>query len=307
MDDNIELRPVSKNPTLPWWSDEFRGMPNSMIRSALFGVFKKGEGVKYDKELICSANGTQIIYTGESLSQFDLGIFLELLHLCRARIANNIMEFGPVEFSVKEFLEKYNESRGGNDANSLLLSIQRLRSASVEISDRQYIYAGHLIHNMIYDKELEKYWLEINPLLANLFGDCGFTKIDTAIRSKLRGKPKAQWIFNFYSSHTETKIFKYSVTTINDLMGVKNKDKYGARRDLKDMMTDVEDATRHAIQVGDEIHVVGWKFTYEISKANKEKVKNVLISLDKNYVFEKSDKPKLVDEANEVEDDDEPF
>lgn len=303
MDDNIKLQLLGENPTTLWWDDEVRGMPNSMIRSALFGVFKKGKSVEYDKELISSATGIQIIFTGTSLNQSDLDIFLELLHISKKRIANNVMEFGQVEILAKDLLKSTNRSAGGGDIEWLLKVIKRLRAADVEIRDRQYIYSGRLVHDLLYDQKLKKYWLQINPSIANIFGACGFTKVDTSIRSKLAGLPKAQWIFNFYSSHMETNIFNYSVKKINELMGVKNLDQYGSGRDLMEMMRKVEDATRHKIEVGDEIHVVGWRFTFELSKGNKESGNNVLILLDKNNIFAKSCKPK-----NDVKDkDDEPF
>jgi hypothetical protein len=59
----------------------YRAIPNCVVKSALFGVVKKGAR-KYCKELeIASWRGNRLIYSGQQLDQNDLDVWLEVVNM----------------------------------------------------------------------------------------------------------------------------------------------------------------------------------------------------------------------------------
>jgi hypothetical protein len=56
---------------LPVWPEPVRGVPNGMLRSALFGAIKKGPRRYMEGEEIAAQDGIEIRYTGQRLDQGD--------------------------------------------------------------------------------------------------------------------------------------------------------------------------------------------------------------------------------------------
>jgi hypothetical protein len=68
---------------LPLWPEPARGVPNDILRSALFAAIQ-GKGREYFKhKLLASYDGVQIRYTGEQLDQSDLDVWEQAIHLAR--------------------------------------------------------------------------------------------------------------------------------------------------------------------------------------------------------------------------------
>lgn len=65
--------------------------------------------------------------------------------------------------------------------------------------------------------EVPGYVIRLNPKLGVLFRDDQFTDVDWTIRHALRGKPLAQWIHGFYSSHARS--YDLKVETLHRLCG----------------------------------------------------------------------------------------
>ena len=60
---------------LPFWPEAVRGVPNGVLRSALFGAIKKGQRRYLEREEIHALDGIRIIYTGLRLDQGDLDVW----------------------------------------------------------------------------------------------------------------------------------------------------------------------------------------------------------------------------------------
>lgn len=76
--------PLTNNVVqLPLWPDAVRAVPNSFLRSALFGAIRKGRRRFIKGEQIAAVDGIEIRYTGERLDQGDLDVWEALLHAAR--------------------------------------------------------------------------------------------------------------------------------------------------------------------------------------------------------------------------------
>src|SRR5713226_8429515 len=78
---NAELkRTFVPSAQLPLWPEPARGVPNDILRSALFAAIQ-GKGREYFKhKLLASYDGVQIRYTGEQLDQSDLDVWGQAIH-----------------------------------------------------------------------------------------------------------------------------------------------------------------------------------------------------------------------------------
>src|SRR3990167_8346897 len=87
------------DPQLLLWPEEMRGVPNGVLRSALFGAIKRGKRRYIEREPIASLGGIAILYTGPRLDQSDLDVWEGALHLARlAKLGDRI------DFTEKGFL-----------------------------------------------------------------------------------------------------------------------------------------------------------------------------------------------------------
>jgi hypothetical protein len=76
-----ERKAVAKVIQLPLWPEAKRGVPNDILRSALFAAIQ-GKGREYVKQhMIAAYDGVKIKYTGEQLDQSDLDVWEQILHL----------------------------------------------------------------------------------------------------------------------------------------------------------------------------------------------------------------------------------
>src|SRR5208283_569608 len=67
----------------PFWPDTDRAAPNTFLRSALFGVVKKGERRYCKNEKLTAWPGHELAYTGQQLDQYDEDVWMHLVHLHR--------------------------------------------------------------------------------------------------------------------------------------------------------------------------------------------------------------------------------
>lgn len=199
-------------PTMPTWADIVRGVPNSVLRSALFGVVAKGRRRFMKGEIIAALEGIQITYTGESLDQGDLDVWQCLLHLAKDSPLGDLCNVPA--YTLLKLLDK--KDTGGN-RTVLHDRLIRLRSGTIEISNAKFSYAGGLLDEIYKDKETRHYVLKLNPKLSNLFEKNQYTLVDWELRQALSGHPLAQWLHGFYASHAQPHPMK--VETLLRLAG----------------------------------------------------------------------------------------
>ncbi|HEK1159515.1 TPA: replication initiator protein A [Proteus mirabilis] len=201
--------------------------PNSVLRSALFGLVEKGKR-KYEKGVVKAAlNGYTIIYTGEQLDQSDFDVWLELLKRFSEGKSENII------FSFNSFLNSINRNTGKKDYLWLKGVLTRLQACSVEIKCKNITYQGTLVTRMIRDEKDSDVvqGVVLNKELFVLFSGKDWTLIDRNVRLSLKGKPLAQWLYSFYCTHK--KPIPYSVEMIKSLCGSESSNIYSFKQTLK--------------------------------------------------------------------------
>ena len=197
---------------LPQWPDTARGLPNVMLRSALFGAVRKGRRRYCKAEQIAAIDGIEIIYTGESLDQGDFDVWQSVLHAVRAQklgVACRVTSYS--------LLKLMGKTDSGKNRATLHERITRLRANAVEVRQGRYCYIGGLLASAAKDDQTQEWVIAIDPMIRPLFASDQFTQVDWAVRHALDGQPLAQWLHSFYASHA--KPFPLKIETLHRLCG----------------------------------------------------------------------------------------
>jgi hypothetical protein len=223
-------------PQLPMWGEPVRGVPNSVLRSALFTATKRGKRQYFERQKIASVDGISVVFTGPRLDQADLDVWEQCLHIARNHGLGNT-----IQFTAHGFLKAIGRSTGNSQHEWLKGAFARLRTSDVEISDGKRTFFGALISSGQRNEENGFYELVLNPRIASLYNDDGWTGEDWEQRKKLIGKPLALWLHGFYSSHS--KPFDYKIETIHKLCGSETKDPYKFKQNFAEAIKDLSEVT----------------------------------------------------------------
>jgi len=229
---------------LPKWPDAVRGVPNAVLRSALFGAVRRGQRAFQQGIEKASIDGVTVIHTGPQLDQADLDVWEHCLHLARTNVLGK-----RIQFTAGGFLTAIGRSTGNTQHEWLKGSLRRLMTSLVELEDGKKTYAGQLIHYWGRDKETGQNVLEINPSIAVLYGSDGWTSIEFEIRRALKKQPLAQWLHGFYCTHARPYPFK--VATIHGLCGSEAKQMFSFRQELRQALTKLAEVTGWTWEIDD--------------------------------------------------------
>lgn len=231
--------------SLPLWPDSVRGVPNAVLRGALFSVSQR-RPIAYERELIASAQGVEIRFTGRRWNQVDLDLLEMILHLARLQPGSKI-----VEFSANAVLKELGRGTSGQDHEELKNGIARLSSGSVEISwvagpDKGRDVGGN---PFITDYErcniTKRYKVEFHRSLLKLYDD-GYSHVHWEERKALGKNSLAKWCHGFYASHALP--FPYKVESLRTLCG-------STVKRLSEFRSMLYAALDHLIEVG---AIVDW-------------------------------------------------
>jgi len=213
VEDHVSTQgPISALAQLPIWPDSVRGVPNSVLRSALFGAIKRGKRAFMLRVQLAAVDGVTVLFTGPRLDQADLDVWEQCMHIARKN------ELGTrIRFAAYGFLKAIGKNTSGANHEWLKGAFARLASSVVEIKDGKKAYFGPMIHHGTRDDESGQYCIEINPAIASLYGKDGWSQSEWAQRQALRGLPIAQWLHGFYITHAEP--YSLKVSTIHRLCG----------------------------------------------------------------------------------------
>jgi hypothetical protein len=166
-------------------------------------------------ERIAALEGIEIFYTGLQLDQDDLDVWQAVLHLCRIQAMGERCFF--TAYELLKLLGK--DDTGGKRGTRKLIDgrLDRLHACTVRIKVGRYSYTGHLIHEIYRDEETKRYEVVLNPKLRGLFEPDQFTQLEWKVRQALDGKPLAQWLHGFFSTHAAPLPIK--VGTLRELCG----------------------------------------------------------------------------------------
>jgi len=182
---------IIRFPTCP---PEKQAAPSSLLRSALFGVVRRGKRA-YKKDVeIASWQGTSITYTGEQLMQSDQDVWLACVEACARQKSTNII------IPQRELIKL--AGRKGVNAQRLWADLKRLAGAVIEIKDGRRAYFGSLVHDAVKDEKTGHIEVSLNPKMLALFGS-NVTHIDTTQRHALK-MDLSKWLQGFICSHKST-------------------------------------------------------------------------------------------------------
>jgi len=229
---------------LPLWPEPVRGVPNSILRSALFGAIKRGKRAYQDGVKKASVDGVTVVHTGPQLDQADLDVWEQCLHL--ARTGGLGVE---IRFTGHGFLKAIGRGTGKSQHEWLKSALRRLMTSLVELEDGKKAYAGQLLHHWYRDEESGQHVMELNPKIAAMYGTDGWTQIEWEQRQSLKKQPLAQWLHGFYSTHAAP--FPYKVETLHRLCGSGTEDLKHYREKLRKALDALSEATGWAWEIDD--------------------------------------------------------
>lgn len=210
---------------LPIWPEPTRGIPNPVLRGALFAAVQGKNRAVFQRELLACQKGLQIRFTGIQLDQSDLDVWEQALHLARLHPLGT-----RCEFSVYGFLKALGRKTGKSEHEWLKNSFARLMGCGVELSDQteRKTYGGSLLEFMRDDLS-GRYVVIINPKILTFY-EGGWTAIDWQDRQLLRGKPLALWLHGYLATHA--KPYPIKIETVRAFSGSSNKQLKGFKRSL---------------------------------------------------------------------------
>lgn len=237
------------------WSEAARCAPNLLLRAALFAALGDAPRRFLDRVELATNADSRLTYTGVQLDQGDLDVWLNLLHIARLQPMGN-----QVRCTAYKLLQVLGRADTGANRQILHKRILRLKATAIELQSGPITYIGSLIQSACKDEVSREYVIVIDPALHPLFARHQFTYLDKAIRQGLSGKPLAQWVHAFYSTHGAP--YPLTAAYLHQLSGSANADPKSFRQKLRRALLDVESVSRRhgcafrATWRGDAVHVV---------------------------------------------------
>ena len=245
----------AKVTRLPLWPEELRTCPSCVLRSALFGVVRRGRRRYLERQIIAAWANTTIRYTGMQLDQADLDVWLAALHIARESGLG-----APVRTSIGTMLKAMGRTQDGRAYEDFNNTIVRLTGCVVEITVNRKTYGGSLIESFERDEDTGRYMLYLNPRLVVLFEDDAFALIDWEQRHGLR-RDLSKWLHGYILSHKATprEPHRIGLEKLRDLCGSETGELKKFRQQIREAMAELQEAsivTRWKITSGDVLEFV---------------------------------------------------
>ena len=206
---------------LALWPEAERGIPNELVRSAVFSAKNRKERREvYGAStplIVPVIGGGEIVYIGEELRQDDETVWMQLVHLAK----ESRSEW--VSFTSLSFLKAVNWPIKGTSYTRLLTSIRRLKTSGLEVYSGRFDkgVSTALITNYEYSKNESTPWkvhvFNKDDQLFFLF-DKLYSRVDWQIRLNLP-EGVATWLHGFFSSHKEP--YDHKIETLAQGAGLK--------------------------------------------------------------------------------------
>lgn len=208
----VPAKPKPEQLSLELWPDAVRGVPNAVLRGALFGVAQVRRTHK-KRTLIAATENYEIRFKGETFNQTDLDALSAMLHLAMPHPLGT-----RVEFSVNSFLRDLGRGTGNTQHEQFKETVVRLIGGVVEITSLrdQMTFIGALVSGAYRDESTGRYVVKFNEDMLTLY-QTGYTLIDAGQRRELGKNALAKWLHGFYASHA--KPFDYRTETLHRLCG----------------------------------------------------------------------------------------
>ncbi|BAL23674.1 plasmid replication initiator TrfA [Azoarcus sp. KH32C] len=191
----VKIGPVVRLPTM---SSGKTVCPNLVLRSPLFAVVRKGTRRGLTREVIASEPGFEVLFTGTQLDQADLDVWLHCLRLSANALGQEIT------VTPFEFCAAIGRGWGSRTTEWLKDALARLGAAtlSVRTENGEFMMRDRMVtFDSFGQGDGTALRFAVPPAMGNLFGTGRWTALLLEVREKLRGKPLAQWLAGFYSTH----------------------------------------------------------------------------------------------------------
>jgi len=210
---------VDTQLTLPFWNEQQRAMPNSILRSCVFGALniRKGKEKRemLEREVLATTGSDSIIYTGIRLDQEHQTLLETLMHIARDQ------QLGErCDVTIYQLLKALDKTDTGGNRKVLLRQLAHLKATAVEIKQGPYSYTGSFVDDAYRDDDTGRVIIILNQKLVALFQPGHYTKLSWEIRRNLT-RPLAKWLHGYYSSHANP--YDVSVQFIHRLCGSETK------------------------------------------------------------------------------------
>lgn len=211
---------------LELWPDEVRGVPNAILRGALFGVGQE-RTVHKKRTLVAAVDGYEIRFKGETFNQTDLDVLEGMLHVAMLHPLGK-----RVEFTVHSFLKALGRKTSGEQHEQFKEQVTRLIGGVIEITDTKakVTFMGTLVSKAFREEESGRYVVIFDKDMLNLY-EAGYSHIDWNQRMALGKSTLAKWLHGFYATHA--KPYPYKVETLHNLCGSSDKSLRSFRQKLK--------------------------------------------------------------------------
>jgi hypothetical protein len=233
---------TASTPTqIPFWPANVRGMPNVLLRCAIFNANNpNAPRMQMKKEKLASLEGFEIIYTGEDLRQDESTLLEELLHLVRDTVLSE-----RIEISGYALLKRLGFGTGKKDYERLITMLDRMQIGQVMIKfeNGRKGFVGSLVRKFLWREGLEggttgktKWIIYLEPEIIQLFSGDDYTRIGVEQRQKLKLE-LSKWLYNYY--HTHAAPYPHAVATIHRLCGSQAKQMFHFRANLKKALAEL--------------------------------------------------------------------
>ena len=211
---------------LELWPEEVRGVPNAILRGALFGVGQE-RTVHKKRTLVAAVEGYEIRFKGETFNQTDLDVLEGMLHLAMPHPLGK-----RVEFTVHSFLKALGRGTSGKHHEEFKEQVMRLVTGGIEITDTKarVTFMGTLVSKAFREEDSGRYVVIFDKDMLNLY-EAGYSHIDWSQRMALGKSTLAKWLYGFYATHA--KPYPYKVETLHNLCGSADKSLRSFRQKLK--------------------------------------------------------------------------
>jgi len=245
----------TKVVTLPLWPEAVRACPSCVLRSALFGVVKRGRRRYLERQIIATWADTTIRYTGITLDQADLDVWLTLLHIAREQGLGT-----EIQTTIHGLLKALGRCTGKRDHEWLKIVVARLTAGTVEITVGRKTYGGSLIGSFERDEETKDYRLCLNPKMVVLFEDNAYTLLEREQRHSLR-MDLAKWLHGYILSHQATakSPHRIGLERLRALCGSETGELRKFRQQIREAMDELLNAgvvARWSISANDALEVI---------------------------------------------------
>lgn len=200
----------SASALIPKLHENKRAIPNVFLRSALFGIIKKGNRDFVRDLKIKSLSQYEVFYTGEQLDQNDLVVWDTLTHLIKEKFIDS-----ELKTSMYELCNNMNYSHNKSNRERIKTRINRLQLGQIKIKFGKGLYIGSLIDDCCINELNGKMSIRLNSRFLSLFSTNDYTLTNKKIKGELGENQLALWLFNFYETHQNP--IPYSVEYLKEL------------------------------------------------------------------------------------------